>query len=186
VATVEQGLQTQLRNIEATYGRSIDEWVDLVESRGLRRHGEIVAMLKNEYGMAHGAANRVALVALDQLDGHPKSANPVDDLIAGRPAHVQAIVELVLAAIDRLGSDVGIAPKKGYVSLRRRVQFGMIQPTASYVNVGLVLRGVAVTDRLESAASFNALFTHRVRVKSVDDVDADFKHWLERAYQAAG
>ena len=76
MATVEQGLQSQLRNIEATYGRPIDDWVGLIRVSGLTRHSDIVAMLKADYGLSHGAANRVALVALDPLqpriDGQPR------------------------------------------------------------------------------------------------------------------
>ena len=46
MATVEQGLRSQIQNIEATYGRSIDEWIELIRASGWSRHGEIVAMLK--------------------------------------------------------------------------------------------------------------------------------------------
>jgi hypothetical protein len=63
MSTVEQGLRSQIQNIEAKYGRSIDDWVELIQASGRTRHGEIVAMLKTEYGLSHGAANRVALVA---------------------------------------------------------------------------------------------------------------------------
>jgi hypothetical protein len=47
MATVDQGLQSQVRNIEATYGRSIDEWIEIIRVSGLVRHGETVAMLKS-------------------------------------------------------------------------------------------------------------------------------------------
>jgi hypothetical protein len=67
MATVEQGLASQLRNIETTYGRSIDEWIAVIEASGLTRHGDIVRMLKFDHGLTHGAANRVALVAIDAL-----------------------------------------------------------------------------------------------------------------------
>ena len=39
--------------------------------------------------------------------------------------------------------------------------------------------------RLESAAGFNALFTHRVRVTSLGDVDAELVGWIRRAYDRA-
>ena len=42
------------------------------------------------------------------------------------------------------------------------------------------------TERLESAASFNALFTHRVRVNTINDVDAQVIAWLKQAYDLAG
>ena len=60
MATVEQGLRSQVQNIEATYGRSIDEWIELIRASGWSRHGEIVAMLKADHGLSHGSANRVA------------------------------------------------------------------------------------------------------------------------------
>jgi len=185
MATVEQGLQSQLRNIEATYGKSVDEWVALIASSGLRRHGQIVAMLKTDYGLAHGAANRIALVALDRLSGTPARADPTDDLFRDRPVELRAIHDRIMTAVESFGDDVEVAPKKGYLSLRRRTQFAMLKPAAKHLDVGLVMLGTPVTDRFESAATFNALFTHRVRVKSPDEVDVELKDWLKRAYEQA-
>jgi Domain of unknown function (DUF5655) len=93
-----------------------------------------------------------------------------------------------MAVIDALGADVTPVPKKGYISLRRpRKQFAMIQPSgAGRIDLGLILPGVRAADRLEPAGSFNALFTHRVRVTSAGDIDATLGAWLAAAYAAAG
>jgi len=131
MATVEEGLRSQIRNIEATYGRSIDDWIALIRSSGLARHGQIVAMLKAEHGLTHGAANRVALVSLAALAPATPDLDPVDALYAGRPPAVRAIHDRIWSAITALGDDIEVAPKKGYLGLRRRIQFGMIQPAAS-------------------------------------------------------
>jgi hypothetical protein len=40
--------------------------------------------------------------------------------------------------------------------------------------------------RLEPSGSFNALFTHRVRVTSADDIDTALTRWLHAAYTNAG
>jgi hypothetical protein len=90
-----------------------------------------------------------------------------------------------MSVVEGFGLGVEVAPKKGYMSLRRRVQFAMLKPAAKHLDVGLVLHGAAVTDRFESALSLNALFTHRVRVKSVDEVDDELRSWLRRAYDEA-
>ena len=68
MATVEEGLQSQIRNIEATYGKPMDEWLTIVAASGLTKHSDVVAMLKRDYGMTHGAAHRVRLVGPDGLD----------------------------------------------------------------------------------------------------------------------
>jgi len=186
VATVEDGLRSQIRNIEAAYGRSIDEWSALIRASGLTRHGQVVGMLKAEHGLPHGAANRVALVALAAIAGPGTEADPVESLLAGRSADVRAVFERLRRALDDLGDDIEIAPKKGYVSLRRRKQFAMLKPAARHVDLGLVLPDAAMTDRLESAATFNALFTHRVRVRSEAGVDDELTGWIRRAYDRAG
>jgi hypothetical protein len=84
--------------------------------------------------------------------------------------------------------EVEVAPKKGYLSLRRRKQFAMIQPsTATRIDVGLNLPADTRTGaRLESAAKFNALFTHRVRITSTTDLDSELLAWLRAAYDVAG
>ena len=73
------------------------------------------------------------------------------------------------------------------MSLRRKKQFAMIQPTTTArIDLGLILKDVPATERLESAANFNALFTHRVRINAVSDVDAQVVAWLKQAYDRAG
>ncbi len=62
----------------------------------------------------------------------------------------------------------------------------MLKPAAKHVDLGLILPGEPVTARLESAATFNALFTHRVRLGSVGDVDDQVTGWLHTAWERAG
>jgi hypothetical protein len=53
-----------------------------------------------------------------------------------------------MAEIEQLGA-FEIAPKKSYLSLRRKKQFAMIGPaTNTRVEVGLNMKGVAATARL--------------------------------------
>ena len=62
----------------------------------------------------------------------------------------------------------------------------MIQPSgAGRIDLGLILPGVP---RRPPGAfrSFNALFTHRVRVTSAGDLDDALAGWLAAAYAAAG
>ena len=58
MATVQQGLQAQIRNIEATYGKPMSDWMAIISASGLTKHTDVVTMLKKDYGMTHGAAHR--------------------------------------------------------------------------------------------------------------------------------
>jgi hypothetical protein len=207
MASVEDGIAAQIRNIEARYGRPLPEWFGIIAASGLTKHTEVVAMLKADYGMAHGAAHRISLLsrqaavpdsalasatASDQAAASgPALASPgevADALYAGKKASLRPLHDQLMAQILGLGPDVSLAPKKGYVSLRRpRKQFAMIQPSgAGRIDLGLILPGVPAADRLEPAGSFNALFTHRVRVTSADDLDDALAGWIAAAYTAAG
>ena len=189
MATVEEGLQAQIRNIEATYGKPMHEWIAIVAASGLTKHTDVVRMLKTDYGLAHGAAHRVSLVARDTAaapGGPDQDRDPVSALYTGKKAALRPLHDALMKAILAFGDDIELAPKKGYLSLRRRKQFAMIQPSAAgRIDIGLILSDVPAEARLESATGFNALFTHRVRVPSPADIDAQLIGWLRQAYDQA-
>ena len=193
MSTVDEGLEAQIRNIEQQYGKSLNVWIAIVKESGLTKHTDMVAMLKSQYGMSHGSAHRVALkareadaVSIAKAAG-ASGRDPAALLYSGKKAGLKPLHDALMTAITTFGDDIELAPKKGYMSLRRRKQFAMIQPTTgTRIDLGLILKDVPATERLESAASFNALFTHRVRVNTINDVDAQVIAWLKQAYDLAG
>jgi hypothetical protein len=184
---VDAALQSQIRNIETTYGKPLDYWFAVIDASGLTKHSQVVAMLKADHGLAHGAAHRVSLLARQRDDASTAAPDPADDLYVGAKAGLRPLHDALLGQIRALGP-FDIAPKKGYLSLRRRKQFAMIQPsTASHIDVGLILPAATpATGRLEPAAKFNPLFTHRVRITAVTDLDDELRGWLATAYALAG
>jgi hypothetical protein len=205
MADVDAALQTQIRNIEQTYGHPVAYWYTVIDGSGLSKHTEVIAFLKNEHGLKHGAAHRLSLLARDRSTSSTDHSQPdrgraaaapdhdtdavgvaVEALYAGRKAGLRPLHDQLMAAVTSLG-DLTVSPKKGYLSLRRRKQFAMIQPsTATRIDLGLILPAdVAPGERLESAATWNALFSHRVRISSADDLDPELQQWLRQAYAAA-
>jgi hypothetical protein len=185
---VDAALQTQIRNIETTYGKPLDHWFAVIDASGLTKHNQVVAMLKAEHGLAHGAAHRVSLLARQRDDaGTAAPSDPANALYASAKAGLRPLHDAILSQIRALGA-FNIAPKKGYLSLRRRKQFAMVQPsTTSRIDLGLILPATTpATARLEPAAKFNPLFTHRVRVTAATDLDDELRGWLATAYALAG
>jgi Domain of unknown function (DUF4287) len=62
-----KGPASYFPSIEKTYGRPIDEWLELVRARSGEKHMETVSWLKDEHGMGHGHAN--AIVAFARAEG---------------------------------------------------------------------------------------------------------------------
>jgi hypothetical protein len=185
---VDAALQAQIRNIETTYGNPLDHWFAVIDASGLTKHNEVVAMLKTDHGLAHGAAHRVSLLARQRdLAGTTAPQDPADILYTGAKARLRPLHDALLGEIRALG-DFDIAPKKGYLSLRRRKQFAMVQPsTTSRIDLGLIMLATTpATGRLESAAKFNPLFTHRVRIAATTDLEDELRGWLTTAYALAG
>ncbi|MEM7350025.1 MAG: DUF4287 domain-containing protein [Acidobacteriota bacterium] len=185
MATPEEMAETMIRNLEAKTGKALPAWLEITRASGLEKHGAIVKMLKQEHGVTHGFAN---LIAHKTRESGP--ATPGDDLVAtqyaGAKAGLQPIYDALMSAVGAFGKDVEIAPKKAYVSLRRNKQFGLVQPsTRTRVDVGLNLKGVEPTERLELSGSFNAMCSHRVRLSEVQQVDDELVAWLRQAYDGA-
>lgn len=174
-------------NLKEKTGKTMPQWLGIVKSAKLGKHGEIVKMLKGEHGMGHGYANLVAHHALRDAAGPAAGETDlVAQQYAGPKAELKPIYDALIAAVKRFGTDVEISPKKTYVSLRRTKQFGLIQPsTKTRVDVGINLKGTPPKGRLEKSGSFNAMVTHRVRVEKKSDIDAELTGWLKDAYAAS-
>jgi hypothetical protein len=184
----ESQTESMIANLKSTTGKSLDQWTRLARAGGKARHGELVAWLKAEHGLTHGYANLVAHATF-RSDAASQAAGGVDlvaGMFAGDKAVLRPIHDALMQAIAAFGTDVEPAPKKGYLSLRRRTQFATLHPsTRTRFDVGIKLKGVAPSARLEAAGSWNAMVTHRVRLASVGDVDAQLIAWLRQAYDQA-
>ena len=183
--TPDAATQTMINNLPEKTGKSLQQWLDLLSGQKLEKHGEIVKWLKSEHGVTHGFANLIAH-SFRNAASPQDDADPVAAQYSGPKAALKPIYDAVIAAVGKFGDDVEIAPKKAYVSLRRSKQFALVQPsTKTRVDVGINLKGVAPTQRLEASGSFNAMVSHRVRLASAKDVDKQLVAWLRQAYDAA-
>ncbi|MGZ8481139.1 MAG: DUF4287 domain-containing protein [Candidatus Limnocylindria bacterium] len=182
MSTLDEAVQSQVRNIERTTGRSMEAWVSQVESSGPERHSEIVAWLKSEHGFSHGNANLVALTA--KRGSAPGGDDPVDAMYAGPKAALRSFHDQVIDVTQGFGGDIELAPKQAYVSLRRSKQFATVGPgPGARLEIGLNLAGVEPGGRLEAG---RGMCTHRVRLSAGEQLDAEVVEWLRRAYEQAG
>jgi hypothetical protein len=184
----EEMRDSMVANMPEKTGKPLQDWITIIQASGLEKHGEMIKLLKTEHGMTHGFANLVAHEARGGVVSAPAAG---DDLVAaqyaGGKAALKPIHDALVDAVQGFGSDVELAPKKAYVSLRRAKQFGLIQPsTKTRVDVGINLKGHEPQGRLEASGSFNAMVSHRVKLASVDEVDAELIAWLKAAYEATG
>jgi predicted transport protein len=191
MADLDKALATQLANIEKRTGKTLAELSAIVKKSGLTKHGELVGMLKTKHGMGHGDANTLVHTVL-KSDGQSAAAEKglsgdavLDGLYVGPKAAMRPIHDKLLAAIKKFG-EFEEAPKKTYVSYRRKKQFAMIGPaTNTRVEVGLNFKDVKPTSRLEQLPA-GQMCQYKVKVTSAQEVDAELLGWIKTAYDAAG
>jgi hypothetical protein len=191
MSSVDQAYETQLKNIQTKTGRTLDQLYALIKKSGFTKHGEIRDLLKRELGLGHGDANTLTHFYFKSLEAQGGRAQPPtpDDVLAGiysgPKAELRPIHDKLMAAIDKFGP-FEIAPKKNYVSLRRKKQFAMIGPaTKSRVEVGINLKGLRPTTRLIEMPA-GGMCQYKVNVTAVGEVDKELITWIKQAYDSAG
>lgn len=184
---MDAATQTMINNLEKNTGKSLVEWVKIVQKKSFGKHGEIIKFLKEEHGFTHGFANLVAHKAKGSDAG---SVEDKDSLITQQYSGKENLIpiyEKLLASIKTFGKDVELAPKNAYVSLRRKKQFGCLQPaTKTRFEVGLNLKGEPGKGILEEVIAANAMFSHKIKLTSEADVTPEVIGLLKKAYENAG
>lgn len=180
MASPEQHLETMLSNIPEKTGKTLADWLALVEKEGLKKHVKIMNFLKKEHGLTHGYANLISTKARDK--GEPIDLVAVQ--YSGVKAGLKPIYDTIMAFAETLGEDVEVSPKKAGVSLRRKKQFALITPaTKSRIDLGLALTGEPIEGRLEG---YNAMCSHRIRLETAEQFDDEVRAWLTESYSRCG
>ena len=188
MSSLDKAMQTQLDNIQKKTNKSVDELAGIVKKSGLTKHGEIRDYLKRELGLGHGDANALVHAVL-QSDGQRaaegKSGDQVlDEIYCGAKAQMRPIHEKLIKEINKFG-DFEVAPKKGYVSLRRKKQFVMIGPkTNTRFEVGINSKDLKKNARLLEQPK-GSMCNYIVNVTDAREVDSELISWIKSAYEGA-
>ncbi len=183
---MDKTLQNYIANLEKATGKKLDHWAAVVKKSKLAKHSELVSMLKADHSITHGYANMIVHYAKGSFD----AAKDTDNLLAQQYKGKETLkpwYDKIMTEINKFGKDIEVAPKKAYVSLRRKKQFAIIQPsTKDRLDVGLNIKGVAFSGNVEDGSKWNAMCTHRIRIENEKAVNKDLIAWIKKAYEQAG
>ena len=178
--------QAYLDTIQAKTGKRPDDIVAMVRAQGLSRPAEIISWLKGEFGLGHG--HSMAIVSL--MRGADRPARSADDkdaaYFSGARARWRGAYEALLGKVQGFGPDVAASHGATYLSLvKGGRKFAIVQAVGERMDIGVKLKGVAPAGRLEEAGAWNAMVTHRVRIKDEAELDEEVLGWLRQAYNKA-
>ena len=191
MSTLDKARETQLKNIQTKTGKSLGELTRIIEESGLVKHNQIRDYLKEKFNLGFGDASMLVHYAL-KTDGQSAAEASgasieeiLDEIYTGKTEIQRQVHTRVMLEVEKLGT-FEIAPKKAYLSLRRKRQFAMLGPgSKGRVEVGLNMKGLPGTDRLLEQKP-GGMCQYKVFLENADQVDAEFLGWLRQAFENAG
>jgi predicted transport protein len=183
---MEKNVSTMIENLKEKTGYSLDEWKGLVTKQNLAKHGEIVKFLKETHAVSHGYASEIALKV---LGSDADSANNTDQFIESQykgKEHLKGFYDKLIAEIQKFGGEFEIAPKKTYVSLKRKKQFIILNPASkTRFEIGFNLKGTEPNGKLE-AEKPNGICSHKINLSDMSEIDDEVIGWIKLAFENAG
>ena len=185
---------TQLKNIQSRTGKSIAELHVALAAAGLAKHGEKRSWLMEHFKLGYGDANTVALFVDKPLPvlGDAGEAtvlvaagDPLDTIYSGNKAGLRPLHEAVMKLVLQIGP-CEQAPKKTYISLRRKKQFAMLGPaTKDLIEIGLNAKDLPPHPRLKALPP-GGMCQASTRIGDAAEIDSQLAGWIRQAYDAAG
>jgi len=187
-------VQKAIAELKEKTGRSLEEWIAIVQKEGPKDEKSLRAWLKTKHKLGMNRAVWIAERAdgkggdLDTPEVYLKSAvRYVEEQYAGSKEKLRPIYEELLSLGRSIGSDVKACPCRTIVPLYRAHVFAQIKPTTnSRIDLGFALThskgklpkrlidtgGLAKKDRI----------THRMEITAADQIDDEVRKWLKTAY----
>jgi Domain of unknown function (DUF5655)/Domain of unknown function (DUF4287) len=187
-------VQKWVAELKGKTGRSLEEWIALAKKEGPKEDKARREWLKAKHKLGANSAWWIS----ERVDGKGAEEDSpeaylkaavvyVEEQYAGLKEKLRPIYDELLKLGKSVGADVKACPCKTMVPLYREHVFAQIKPTTNTrIDFGFALAhykgklpkriidtgGLAKKDRI----------THRIELKSVDDIDTEVKEWLKTAY----
>jgi predicted transport protein len=186
---VDKAQETQLQNIQNKTGKTLEELFDFIKKSGLEKHSQVRDLLIKELALGYGDANTLVHVYKNSLEDKLLSSDSLENsllsIYSGSREGLRPLHDAVMKAIHKLG-DFEIAPKKTYLSLRRKKQFAMVCPgTKNRLEIGLNMKGVPSTERLQEQPA-GGMCQYKVWLQDSSEIDEELLTWIKTAYESAG
>ncbi len=187
-------MQQWIATLKDKTGRTVDEWMSHCRKNGPKDESACRQWLKDEHGLGTNIASWVAEKAFhnnladDTPAGYLRIAQSyVDGMYAGPKAALRPIYDALVNLARSLGPQARLCPCKTMVPIFREHVIANITPsTKTRIDLGLCLRGVKAGGRLidTGGEAKKDRITHRVEIRSLNEIDAEVVSLLRRAWEA--
>ena len=187
--TPDEMLSAVAASLLARTGRSLPEWVALVQASGFDPLDQraVRGWLRSEHSLPQNSQWAIGDAAARAAGWvRPTVAEYVGRQYSGPKAALRPIYDTLAAALSDLGEDVTIEGRSTYIPFVRSRQFAAIAPAArDRVDLGLRFTDPPPAGRAQPATSPGQA-THKVSLGSVPEIDDEVLHLLKTAYEQNG
>jgi hypothetical protein len=186
-------IQKWVSDLQEKSGRSLEQWMKLIEAEGPKTVAERRAWLKDVHKIGGNTAAWMAQRSVGESgtwdespEAYLKAAERyVSDMFAGKKAGLKPIYDALLELGLGLAKDVKACPCQTIVPLYRNHVFAQIKPTTNTrIDMGFALKDTKAKGRLIDTGGFakKDRITHRIPITAVAEIDDEVKRWLKIAY----
>lgn len=184
--TPDQMLSAVSESLAARTGRSLEQWLDLVQASGLDPldQNAVRNWLRREHSVPQNSQWAIADAAARKAGWVPPTvAEYLDRQYAGPKAALRPVYDALAAAIAELGDDVTVEGRGTYIPFVRGRQFAAIAAAArDRVDLGLRFTDPPSTPRLQRSNGPGQA-THKLSLRTVPEVDAEVLSLLRTSYE---
>jgi ferritin-like protein len=106
----KKAFQSYLDNIKAKTGKTPEDFRKLAKQKGLVKSREIVAWLKEEYGLGYGHAGAIYYMIVYTDDVKASTEDRIEKLFAGKKVKWRKAYDALEERVCKFGTDVQVAP----------------------------------------------------------------------------
>jgi Domain of unknown function (DUF5655)/Domain of unknown function (DUF4287) len=179
-----------LVGLQEKTGKTMEEWVRLVQASGPATEKERRAWLKTQHNFGTNYAIWLAERSMgkNRAEDYQDAEALVEAMFTGKET-LRPLYERLLRLGKSLGKDVKACPCKTIVPLYRKHVFAQLKPsTKTRLDLGFALKDTAVSGRLIDTGGFakKDRITHRIPITTLADIDDEVKRLLQSAYEMDG
>jgi hypothetical protein len=101
----------------------------------------------------------------------------------GKPPAIRTLFDGVAAAVRAIGP-VRVLPEKTRIAFQVRMSFAQITPRQRWIDGHVVLARRLDSPRFRRVETFSPRnHLHAFRIRTLDDIDDEFRAWLREAYR---
>jgi predicted transport protein len=167
-------------------GKSIEEWIILLKTKGPKGHNAQMNWLKKTKGLGHNQADLIIKRMKYSLSEYDNINSILKILFKGNNLKIKPLYEQLKHEIIKLGPDVKENIAKKYISYYRKRQFIIVKPYNGALTVGFALPEDFRHKRLSPASSAlggSARIRYQLNIRFKNELDADVMALMKAAYK---